>query len=1306
MNRLKKSIICIGAVTGILLVLILLLVTLSIFTLKTDYGQRFIQESINRRIPGTLHWGSLQFSLLWGDIEIRECTVAGPDGKEIIGFDRLSIGVLWNTLPRHTLTIGTITLQNPRIDLRVAGDGRLNLLDAFIPGEETGKAPPDRPAGDAGRGIPFNIIVKELVIREGSFSYGMESPGITTALEQVNLTAAMNLLEESASLTLGTGKGHIEAPSVKTDIDHLHCDVEVREGLGTVRAFQGAIATGTFDLRGEMDFRTAFPEGFFHSLPDPDSLVYRISFAEKDIRIEKLLEDAPVRGIVTASLVLEGRGVSPQRLSARLDGNITAQGIVAGDGYQPLDAHISLKTALKEGAATLEQLKGSAGGIAITARGRTDYPSQEVSAELTLKAPDLSGTLASFGVKDVAGEASVTARLGGTLQKPLLECTIEGNRLLFGGFRLDDLMIDASLDDSGILNIDECALRSAHSELRAAGTSHLLDKGTFNRNPSFQFDIESDAIRLEDFTDRAQGTVSLRGRCAGSLEEPLLDLATRGANLRFGDFLIGDARTQASLDKEGTLRIDELILRNGKSTLTASASARILDKTRFLKDPPFQLDFESPALFLEDFTELARGTLSLSGHCEGTVTEPRGTVNLRASRLDPGVQRIEELTLRGRLEDKRFFIEPLQVFPAPGETLEGRGWISLDGTYNFNLVSTGISLRSIDLLSDQQVVEGIVALHAAGEGTLANPRLAGTFTLRNLLLEGKKFDDFKIDLELHDWLARATGRLNFDVEGSYHLKEKDFVASLIFRETDLVPYFKIAGRPELTGSATGTLKVKGNAGVLRGIEASADFPELTLLFSGNRLLASQNFRATYGRETVVIAPTRFELLQEGYLEIEGRGTPGGAVDLLMTGALPLQVLTPFLEDLPDLAGKVTLTAEVKGTRESPDLQGVVELHDVGFTVPGLLQKLHRVRGRVEITPRTVAIQSLQGSLDSGRFEMAGTVDMEKLKPVRMNVSLSSTALPIRIPDTLDLQVNTDLTIAGTPDKSSIRGDLTLLEGTYYRDVNLSLLQLVTERKRKEAPTPPAEIAHPFLENMSLDITVKRRNPFVIDNNLARLDVSPDLRIRGTLTTPLIVGRAQVDEGTITYRKRTFTVQKGVIDFLNPYRIEPTIDIAGDTRIRKWLISLTISGTPDQLRFTFASDPPEEDSDILSLLLVGKTAHELADKKGGTGQSTKEMVAEMLASTFGEDIKTTTGLDIFEVETGTQEEETASEHIKVTLGKELSRRMTVKYSAETKDGEMIQRAIAEYKFLEHVLLSGFQDSQGVFGGEMFFRLEFR
>jgi translocation and assembly module TamB len=80
--------------------------------------------------------------------------------------------------------------------------------------------------------------------------------------------------------------------------------------------------------------------------------------------------------------------------------------------------------------------------------------------------------------------------------------------------------------------------------------------------------------------------------------------------------------------------------------------------------------------------------------------------------------------------------------------------------------------------------------------------------------------------------------------------------------------------------------------------------------------------------------------------------------------------------------------------------------------------------------------------------------------------------------------------------------------------------------------------------------------------------------------------------------------------------------------------------------------------------------------------------------------------LLEVETQAQEEEQVSDQVKVTMGKELSRRMTLKYAVESKDSELSQRAIAEYKLLEGILLSGFQDDKGTSGGEIFFRLEFR
>jgi translocation and assembly module TamB len=124
------------------------------------------------------------------------------------------------------------------------------------------------------------------------------------------------------------------------------------------------------------------------------------------------------------------------------------------------------------------------------------------------------------------------------------------------------------------------------------------------------------------------------------------------------------------------------------------------------------------------------------------------------------------------------------------------------------------------------------------------------------------------------------------------------------------------------------------------------------------------------------------------------------------------------------------------------------------------------------------------------------------------------------------------------------------------------------------------------------------------------------------------------------------------------------------------------------------------------LLTGKTRNELIKVEGGTTQSAAKLLAGVISVALEEDIKRATGLDIVRIETQTQDNEETSDQIKVTLGKELSKRMTIKYTVEPKDGELNQRAIAEYKLLESILLSGYQDNEGLHGGELFFRLEFR
>jgi translocation and assembly module TamB len=172
-----------------------------------------------------------------------------------------------------------------------------------------------------------------------------------------------------------------------------------------------------------------------------------------------------------------------------------------------------------------------------------------------------------------------------------------------------------------------------------------------------------------------------------------------------------------------------------------------------------------------------------------------------------------------------------------------------------------------------------------------------------------------------------------------------------------------------------------------------------------------------------------------------------------------------------------------------------------------------------------------------------------------------------------------------------------------------------------------------------------------------------------------------------------------VDFVNPYRIEPRIDLAAETDIRRWTISLLISGTPDDLAIELASTPPETNEEILSLLAFGKTT----DERLSAGAT----ASEFIANTLTPGIKDATGIDRLEVnyETDAVNGE-EKEEIKVTVGKDLSRRLSVAYGTETKSGERIQRVTSDYKLLERLIVSAFQDTAGDYGGEVKFRLEFR
>ncbi len=908
------------------------------------------------------------------------------------------------------------------------------------------------------------------------------------------------------------------------------------------------------------------------------------------------------------------------------------------------------------------------------------------------------------------GDIALNATFEGTVKQPQGEISISGTGLNVKDIQIGNLELSGALDKQGMLSIKTLGLQNNGSMIDGAGCIRLFDE-------TLPVDMRLDFETLE-YADFMQGN-DIQGELTGHITVngdarfPVVNISAAGKNLSAYAYRIGTVNLSATHDN-GKVVIDHLNIDNNDSRAKLSGRADLFEPDGFtmLLNPEFSIDVDAPSLTLQDFNDTYKGDCSLTAEISGTLEKPAGNLELSVNNLDVGVQKAKRVHLAASADGETVFVKALEIVFADQESVTGSGRVSLDKTYQFSLKSDGVKLTRIQAIQDildRQEINGVLSLNLNGEGDFANPAVKGELTLSSIAFDRSALNDIRIDLALKDQIVEVNAVQDFKIDGRYDLSRQNFFVTADFNDTRLTPFFRIGGLDGFSGNITGDVKASGDVQSIEDIKVGVNLTGLDISMDDLPLAASTDFKFELDSGRFSIPNVHLSVLSDGNLQIKGTGGFDDVLDVDLSGNIPLNVVSRFAEDLTDIEGDLSLTASVSGTVKAPEIDSKIDVREFQMTVPGLFQKLHGVAAHINATDKHIDIQKIEGKLDTGQFKLTGGLDLENYQPKDVKANLTAIALPIKVPDMLDLVINTDLEFSGDPDHTLLKGEAVLVEGLYYKNVNLNMNILKGVKnagkptKRETAP-PPTEFTQPYIKNLEFDVQIKHRNSFLVDIELAQLEISPDLQLTGKLNHPVINGRAQIDSGTITYHKKFFEVKKGVIDFLNPYEIEPTLDVESEVRVRDWLIHLNISGPMDKLDFELTSKPPEEDGDIISLLVFDKTTTELIEGEGGTAQSTNQMLANLIASTIGEDFKKATGLDIFEVEANGSED--TSDQVTVTLGKELSRRITIKYALESTEGEMVQKAITEYKFLENVILNGFQDSNGIFGGEVQYRLEFR
>lgn len=1064
--------------------------------------------------------------------------------------------------------------------------------------------------------------------------------------------------------------------------------------------------SGLIRVTGEADLKKAFSSGLFSQPADLSGLGGSFKIEVRSLNLSPLQKAAT--GVIDGRMTWAWQGFPGHGAASEIDLNLKASRLSLHPDAAPVTASIEANSRWDQSGLALRQLEASAGPTRLTASGFWDTASRRLSGELNCQSDNLSMSLSPLGIQGADGILDLHAGISGTPDQPEFAVRLKGRRLGFRDIRIGDLDADTDIGPSGILRITSLSLKNRESELSAKGEMPIYPR---KAGPSAPITLTAaiGRVRPADFIPSPvlQGVFSGSLKLQGTEKSLSGSLQVQGEGLTTRDIRIGNVAADLHLS-EGKVEIQRLSLQNRSSHADATGFVQVLEPGRLSIHPlrPFAVHISGAGLRIEDFTDAAKGSVSLTAEMAGTARQITGSAALASPGLDTGFQKWTDIRLAADYRESRLTVTNAHAAVAPGESLDGSGWISQNGAFHAALTAPFISLGHVDVLA-KRLPEAGGRLSAAitATGSLDHPQITG-----QLLLDSFRFRDIHWDhTRLTVDMANHTARFSLDAPvrgtGTYQLDTRNYSAELEFGELALTPFFQAAGVKDMGGSLSGKISGSGRLGSFDSLNADAVFPELMLNYRKAPLLTGRNLQLSIRNDAVVIPQNRLALFQEGTLEIGGEARPGKSVALHLNADVPVAAAGHYTDRISDLRGRIVLSAAMKGTWYRPEIEAVADIQNAGLTMGPSSPDIHHISGRIRLTPAALFLESITGQLDSGSVTLNGKAGLDVFHIRDLDIQMTAAQVPIRVEDTLDVQMNADLRLNGSVPNPLLHGEIDVMDGLYYKNISLNPIRALLQRERGYQGHQGV-VFPPIIQNMRLDVRIPPRGRFVVDNNVAQLNLSPDMRIIGTLQRPVIMGRTQIDSGTLQYQSTTFTISKGFVDFTNPYTLEYVLDIQSQTTIQSWTVFLDISGPMEKLNLKLSSSPVLDDNDLLALLLTGKTARAAITTPGAGTSGSSKLMADMISAAFGSDLKKASGLDILEVDTTGDGRLANEDPLKVTFGKIISPQITLKYSVENTGGITFQRAIAEYMLVENILLSGFQDSRGVFGGEIKYRHEFR
>ena len=283
-------------------------------------------------------------------------------------------------------------------------------------------------------------------------------------------------------------------------------------------------------------------------------------------------------------------------------------------------------------------------------------------------------------------------------------------------------------------------------------------------------------------------------------------------------------------------------------------------------------------------------------------------------------------------------------------------------------------------------------------------------------------------------------------------------------------------------------------------------------------------------------------------------------------------------------GTTTFQVEAHGPLRNPGLRGRVEFQNGSLSLEDVPNGLSQLHGVLEFNQNRLEVQSLTAMTGGGLLSVGGYLTYQH--GIYADLSVTGKSVRIRYPQGVSSEADTTLQLTGTQSSFLLSGNVLLTRFTMSPNLDIAALA------QQAAAVQPVASPDAPSNHVRLDIRIRSSPQLNFQNAFAKLAGDVDLRLRGTVASPTLLGRISITDGSATIAGTRYDLQRGDIAFSNPVRIQPTIDLTATARVEDYDITLGVHGTPGApMSVTYRSDPPLPEADVVALLALGRTQSE-------------------------------------------------------------------------------------------------------------------